>query len=289
MILVLAVFSLNLSGCSAGYAAPVAESPDAMYALGVAQARATADAMRVQQTQVMIRATLDFHALQMTAEQAGFERGLTATAVEGQAQQTQQLATQQVMLRETAWVLTQTPMAATQQAMDLVIEQQAREAAVTAFVQPMVQVGKVLLLALVMMLMFIGVIRLWPHLIRLLQVLERRAGTIVSPDGQVITYIPVDDRVNVVQPGQSFYPVMQVGVDGGAGSGAAEDELQNLQNSRAQTIALARALGRGGSGKAGRALRVRQAQRPYRILQPGSPIPLRRDALDAEWRGNEEE
>lgn len=291
VILVLAVFSLT--SCVPYYAAPVVtpqavESPDAVYLLGMAQARATAEAASVQRTQTLMQATLSAQAMQMTAQQAEFERGLTMTAAQQQAEQTQVAATQQVAVQATAWSLTQTPMAATQQAVQLVQEQRARQAAVESVLQPITQILGALLMLVTIVLVLVGFIRLWPHAIRLVQVLERRAATIISPDGQVITYIPADDRVNVVQPGQSFYPVMQVGENGGTGSGAAEVEMQNLQNSRSQTIALAHAMGRGR--KLEHALRLaKPKQRPYRILQPGAPIPFRREALDAEWHNSEEE
>ncbi len=260
---------LILTGC-----VPVNSSPSLPYSasgvsavgtLEAAQFQATLAAEHASSVQRTAEAQQYNQLVQLTAQQAGFDRQQTATIVAQQAVMTQAVATQQAQATATAWIITQTPMAATQQAVMLAAEKAANRARWERVTEPMKEIAPTAMLVLLGILLLVGLVLIWPKAMRLMNVLERRASTIISPDGQIITYIPTDDPIHVVSPQMSFYPVMQLGEGGAEGYAAAPDPaLQNAHNSRAQTVALAHAIKE--KGETGR--RMLKA-----AMQPGSQEP----------------
>lgn len=237
--------------------------------LEAAQFQATLAAEKAASVQRTAEAQQYNQLVQLTAQQAGFDRQQTATMVAQQAAMTQAVATQQAQATATAWIITQTPMAATQQAVVLAAEKSANRARWERVTEPMKEIAPTAMLVLLGVLLLVGLVLIWPKAMRLMNVLERRASTIISPDGQVITYIPTDDPIHVVNPQMSFYPVMRLGESGAEGHAAAPDfALQNAHNSRAQTVALAHAVRE--KGETGRKM-LRSALQSSVQPEPAAP------------------
>ncbi len=256
------VTALTLAGCAAGV-----YSSDSTYDLGVAQARATADAGRYMQTADTARREAQAISAQQTAQQVDFERQITSTAVAQVVEQTHAAATQSANASATAWMITQTPMAATQQAVMLAASKAADQAKWQKVTEPIKEIVPVVLLVILAGMVMLALALIWPRLMRLMNVLERRASTTVGKDGQMIVMVPADDNVNFVSPYKMFDPALQIGPSGGYSSGGAPlPQLQDAQNSRTDTIALTHAASSLG-------------ERGKRIVQNAMPQPAETPAL----------
>lgn len=273
---VIAAFFI-LTGCTpvdtTSYQPYSANGVSAVGTLEAAQFQATLAAERALSVQRTAEAQQYNQVMQLTAQQADFERQMTATVAAQQASITQAAATQQAQATATAWIITQTPMAATQQAVMLAAEKAANRARWERVTEPMKEIAPTAMLVILGILVLIGLVLIWPKAMRLMNVLERRASTIISPDGQIITYLPTDDPIHVVNPQMSFYPVLQLNENGAEGQAAAPDlALQNAHNSRAQTVALAHAIkDKGETGRRMLKVAMQPAAQEAASVMPTDP------------------
>ena len=245
-------------------------------ALDIAQAAAT-EAYFTRQTAsaAEAQATINVQATQQAIRDA-----LTATQAANNAYATQAAEitqTADAILTATSWPQTATPLAATQAAIAADVEETERRAYWSQFVIPFwVFIGAVIILLVIAAAVY--------TFLRLLPALELRFRTIISPDGEVITYLPAGN-IRTILPGRTAGPALHSGADESVVSGLASDlMLQDRALDRHQTIRLAATLPKGKTTQ--QVKRTAAAEFPetgpdsptYRILDRGEQPPI----LDAE-------
>jgi hypothetical protein len=196
-------------------------------------------------------------------------------------------ATHQAIASATAWPQTATPLAATQIAIIAEAADTERKRYWATFVSPfLLFLGAVALVSII-----VGIIVAFR---RLLPVWELRARTIISPDGENITYLPASEEIKALMPGRSFGSAMHSGKDETIVSGIAPDlALQDRVVARNQAIRLTASLTPGRTTQ--QAQRLLNAGNPaekkeapvFRILAPRERPPLldgdTLDILEGKW------
>lgn len=285
--------ALLLAGC---VAYPQQAAP-ASYELQVAQARATAEAEAVAATVAQQERDAMMLAMQLTATQASFDRGLTMTAISQSLVATQAQATQQAQAQATqqalSWQSQQTQAAATQVAAAVQAARRERQERTDAVLDPIRAAAPLVVGVVAMALFVLGMVRLWPAVERMLRVWERRSSTIINPAGEIVTYLAGDDDVTVIAPTRQVTPAVVVRAGVARSEAGAEAQWQDAHNRRGQTVALAHTL-RHSLGAGGRVPQVMlrgalQQPTPAAALAAGEERPLPEmapwDAL-SQWRGN---
>ena len=180
----------------------------------------TATAIGLQQLQNNMALTQAAFTQQAQAHQTATARINTATAqaaivVTVNAQST---ATHQAIASATAWPQTATPLAATEIAIIAEAADTERRLYWATFVSPFL----LFLSAIVLIAIIVGAIVAFR---RLLPVWELRARTIISPDGETITYLPASEEIKTLMPGRSFGAALHSGKDETIVSGVASDPI----------------------------------------------------------------
>ena len=249
------------------------------------QARATEQAAFATATQAVV-----FDRATQTRSAADF-----AATQTGQAQQIEnERATRTASAAQTATAYppTQAALSATSTAIALAIVAAERRAFWAQFAAPLQALLPAVLLTALATLAVAGMVAGWPKLVDLLDALEMRVRTIISPDGEVITFLPRRSQVNVVQPKRSFGPALQLGPEGATLQGLAPDpQLQAETTARQQAAVLAAHLPRGQAENARRLLPAPSDPPAVRVLKPDEPLPAHLlpdpstlQILDTQWR-----
>ncbi len=260
-------------------------------ALDLAQAAATETAY-VQHTDQAQAATKTARAEHRTATHQVILATATAQAIQthtaAQTQVAQITQTAQVARSATAWPQTATPLAATQAAIVAGAIQTERRLYWSQYVVPFwIFIGAVVL---VLILAAVGYTYK-----RLLPVLELRARTIISPDGELITFLPASNEIKAILPARSAGPALHSGNEESQVSGMAPDmNIQDRTLERQQTRQVIPVSKTGSSSR--RSPRISQIPArvtveqptPYHIVQSGERPPLLdRDTLEileGQWR-----
>ena len=249
----------------------------------------TLTAISVQQIQIDMGLTQAAFTQQAQAHQTEIARINTATA---QAEivaiaNAQSTATHQAIASATAWPQTATPLAATQIAIIAEAADTERRRYWATYVSPfLLFLGAVALVSII-----VGIIVAFR---RLLPVWELRARTIISPDGETITYLPASEEIKALMPGRSFGAALHSGKDETTVSGIASDPaLQDRVLARNQAIRLTASLTPGRTPQ--QVQRLLNAGNPpeekeapvFRILDPTERPPLLNgdtlDILEGKW------
>ena len=307
-ILALLVTLLVVSACMPGYNSnPSLALQDANATAAAANVylQQTADARSYLAQQATIAAAQTQDVFNQQATQSSFAATQTQAVILGQATQTAQAvetknsqATETASGAQTATAFppTQEAMNATSTAMALAVIETERRAFWGQFITPLQVVLPALLLGTLGVLAILALMHTWPRLLNLLEALEMRARTIISPDGEIITFLPKQRQVDVIQPKRNFGAALSQGPGGVKVEGMAPDlQLQADTTARQQAAVLAHYLPNKRSAPNQRLLQ--SGQRPaVRVLQPGEPLPphLLADSgtlevLDAQWRDAHEQ
>ena len=249
----------------------------------------TLTAISVQQVQINMALTQAAFTQQAQAHQTATAHVNTATA---QAESVaianaQTTATHQAIASATAWPQTATPLAATEIAIIAEATETERRLYWSRYVSPfLLFLGAAILLSIIT-----GAIIAFR---RLLPVWELRARTIVSPDGETITYLPASEEIKALMPGRSFGSALHSNKDETKVSGVAPDPvLQDRVVARNQAIRLTASLPPGRAPQ--QAQRLLNAGNPpeeketpvFRILDPAEHPPLldgdTMDILEGKW------
>ncbi|MBL7162103.1 MAG: hypothetical protein ISS57_05820 [Anaerolineales bacterium] len=245
------------------------------------QVSATAQAQASTETQ-------STHNITATAQEAATLWGITQTAAVEQTQAVQATQTAQAIQTATTWPQTATPLAATQAAIVAETIATERRSYWSQYVIPFwVFIGAVVL---VLILVATGY-----TFKRLLPVWELRARTIISPDGEVITYLPAHNNIKAILPGRAFGPALHSQRDQSQVSGLAPDlSLQDRALERHQATRLAASLPpRRSTRSVQRLLNTSthtpgERPTPYHVLQSGERPPLldsdTLEILEGQWR-----
>lgn len=144
-------------------------------------------------------------------------------------------------------------------------------------------------------IILLGLFKLWPQIRGLVQAMEMRARTIVTPDGEIVGYLPDGYQARVIQPKRNFGAALNITADGVEVSALAPDlDMQNQTVARHQASILADHMPRGsqkatqkliGTPRSG-APQVRVINNPNE-LPPGVVTPDVLKALEAKWRDAE--
>ncbi|RMD61610.1 hypothetical protein D6833_08025 [Candidatus Parcubacteria bacterium] len=180
-------------------------------ALQIAQAQAT-EAYFIRQTQQAgekyAQQTAQAYSITMTAQaisaqstQQAFEQQITQTALAEHALAVQATATAQAVLTATTWPQTATPQKATQMAIVAETVRTERRMYWEQFVAPFWTFFSVGILLLFVWL----IIKAYQ---RLLPVLELRLRTIISPDGEMVTFLPRSTEITTLLPGRAAGPAV---------------------------------------------------------------------------------
>ena len=249
----------------------------------------TLTAISVQQLQVDMALTQAAFTQQIQAQQTTTAQANNATAQAAMVStaNAQSTATHQAISSATAWPQTATPLAATEIAIIAEATETERRLYWATFVSPFL----LFLSAIVLIAIIVGVALTFR---RLLPVWELRARTIVSPDGETITYLPASSEIKALMPGRSFGAALHSGKDETTVSGIAPDPvLQDRVVARNQAIRLTASLPPGRtSQQAERLLNAGKAPEEketpvFRILDPAEHPPLldgdTLDILEGKW------
>ena len=276
----------------------------------------TADAGFLQAQAATIAAAQTQDVYNQQATQIAFVATATQVVVNDQATQTQSAAelyarqTEQAVMTKnarateaksaeqtaTAYPPTQAAMQATSTGMAIQVIEAERRAFWGQFITPLQVIVPVLFLSALGVLIVLALIRSWPHLMSLLEAAEMRARTIISPDGEIVTFLPRKREVDVIQPKRNFGAAMRQGPEGVTVQAAAPDaQMQADTTARQQASILAHHLPAGRASSAQRLLNM--PQRPaLKVLQPGESLPSHflaapetLDVLDAQWRNVDED
>jgi hypothetical protein len=195
--------------------------------------------------------------------------------------------TQSAAETATAWPQTATPLAATQISIVAEANNTERRAYWNQFIVPF----KTLFFGILLVLLLLGAFYFYR---RFLPVWELRLRTIVSPDGETITYLPAGEEIKALLPGRSFGSALHSGKDETIVSGVASDlTMQDRVVARNQAIRLTASLPPGKTPQ--QAQRLLNAGSPaeeketpvFRILQPTERPPLldgdTLDILEGKW------
>ncbi len=220
----------------------------------------TATALALQGLQANLRATeVSSRITQAAATENAFIRqtrvasNTTATsqAASGATNAANIALTQSAIETATAWPQTATPLAATQ----LAIVSEATNMEHRAYWNQFIVPFKMLFFGSILVLLLVGFFYFYR---RFLPVLELRLRTIVSPDGETITYLPSSSEIKVLMPGRSFGAALHSGKDETIVSGVAPDlALQDRVVARNQAARLMASLPPG-----------RTPQEAQRLLSP---------------------
>jgi hypothetical protein len=216
----------------------------------------TLTSLAVQQVEVEMALTQAAFTQQIQAQQTATAQVNTVTAQAAivAASNAQSTATHQAIASATAWPQTATPLAATEIAIIAKAADTERRLYWATFVSPFL----LFLSAIVLIAIIVGVVAAFR---RLLPVWELRARTIISPDGETITYLPASSEIKALMPGRSFGAALHSGKDETTVSGIASDPaLQDRVVARNQAIRLTASLTPG-----------RTPQQVQRLLNAGNP------------------
>ncbi len=263
-------------------------------ALDLTQAAAT-EAAFLQETVQAQNATATAQVEEHTATQQVIQATATAqelqTLTAAQTQAAHATHTTQIELTATAWPQTATPLAATQAAVVAAAIQTERRLYWSQYVVPFwVFIGAVVLVLLVVAIGY--------AFKRLLPVLELRARTIISPDGEMITFLPASNEIKAILPGRSAGPALHSHYEQSRVSGLAPDlSLQDRTLERHQATRLAATLPPGRSRRAAQGLLTantpiltteEEHPAPFLVVQSGERPPLldseTLDILEGQWR-----
>ena len=250
----------------------------------------TLTAISVQQVQINMGLTQAAFTQQAQAQhtQTAHINTVTAQAESAAIANAQSTATHQAIASATAWPQTATPLAATEIAIIAEATETERRLYWSRYVSPfLLFLGAAILLSIIT-----GAIIAFR---RLLPVWELRARTIISPDGETITYLPVSSEIKALIPGRSFGAALHSGKDETTVSGIASDPvLQDRVVARNQAIRLTASLPPGKTPQqAHRLLDTGNHQEEkevpaFRILAPTERPPLldgdTLDILEGKWR-----
>jgi hypothetical protein len=248
------------------------------------------------QTQDVIHQQATQSAQSITRTQAVALDQATQTSQAVETHNAQVSATSAAAQTATAFPPTQAAMNATSTALALAVIETERRAFWAQFTIPLKVLLPAMLLSTLGVLAILALMRTWPRLLDLLEALEMRARTIISPDGEIITFLPKQRQIDVIQPKRSFAAALSHGPDGVKVEGVAPDlQLQAETTARHQASVLAHHLPAGRPAAARRLLQ--SSQRPgLRVSQPDQPFPQQLlvdpgalDVLDAQWRDAHEQ
>ena len=251
------------------------------------QATQVASAATAAQAIVNDRATQTQSAAQVYALQTA-QAVLTENARATEMKSAEQTAT--------AFPPTQAAMQATSTAMAIQVIEAERRAFWGQFITPLQVILPALFLTALGFLIVLALIHSWPHLMSLLEAAEMRARTIISPDGEIVTFLPRKREVDILQPKRNFGAAMRQGPEGVTVQAAAPDaQMQADTTARQQASILAHHLPAGRASSAQRLMNM--PQRPaVKVLQPGESLPSHflaapetLDVLDAQWRNVDED
>jgi len=168
----------------------------------------TATVIGFQQLQNSIALTQAFYTQEIQAQRTLTAQSNTATAqsaVDATAE-AHLIATSQAIASATAWPQTATPLAATEIAIIAEATDTKRKLYWSRFISPfLLFFGAIVLVSII-----IAVIIVFR---RLIPVWELRARTIISPDGETITYLPASQEIKALMPGRSFGAALHSGKD----------------------------------------------------------------------------
>ena len=282
------------AAAASAYLERTAQADFAIARAATLAAAQTQDARQARATEQAALATATQAALFDRATQTRSAADFAATQT-GQAQQIENersTRTAAAAQTATAYPPTQAALSATSTAIALAVVAAERRAFWAQFAAPLQALLPAALLTALAVLAVAGMVAGWPKLLDLLDALEMRVRTIISPDGEVITFLPRHSQVNVVQPKRSFGPALQLGPEGATLQGLAPDpQLQAETTGRQQAAVLAAHLPRGQAEPARRLLPPPNDLPAVRVLQPDEPLPahLLPDPAtlqlpDAQWR-----
>lgn len=302
-LILLAICGLGLavlaSCVPSGYGDPSLEMENARATLAAANAylERTSQAQQSQAQQATLAAAQTRDAIHLTATAVSAYATATQAAADSRATQTQQaadlLATQSqatasASAATAAWLITQTPLAATQQA---IIRQQNWDQWVVTPARTILPVVFSTVTGIMLLLWaWRAAPKIGPRLLRLLEAGELRLRTIISPDGEMVTFLPRSDEVDVIQPKRNFGAAMRQGPEGISVEGMAPDyQLQADTTARQQAAVLADHLP-AGRRNAPRDL-LQTMPSTVRVIAPNEALPPNLLAepdilnrLDAQWR-----
>jgi len=267
-------------------------------ALNLTQAAAT-EASFVRQTQWADQATSTARAIQATEQQAAINAtatviqqaylyAVTQTVAIEQTQSVQATQTVHAIQTATAWPQTATPQEATQIAIVAAAIATERRSYWSQYVIPFwVFIGAVVL---ILILLAAGY-----TFKRLLPALELRARTIISPDGEVITFLPAHNEIKAILPGRAVGPALHSERGQSQVSGLAPDmNLQDRTLARHQATRMTSILPPGRSQRhAQRILNTNlyptgENTAAFHILQRGERPPMMDaetlEILEGQWR-----
>ncbi|MBT6811091.1 MAG: hypothetical protein HOA53_00380 [Anaerolineae bacterium] len=213
----------------------------------------TLSSLAVQQIEVDMALTQAAFTQQIQAQQTTTAQAnnATAQAMMASTSAAESTATHQAIVSATAWPQTATPLAATEIAIIAEAANVERRLYWATFISPFL----LFLSAIVLIAIIVGVVVAFR---RLLPVWELRARTIISPDGETITYLPTSSEIKALMPGRSFGAALHSGKDETTISGVAPDPvLQDRVVARNQAARLMASLPPG-----------RTPQEAQRLLTP---------------------
>ena len=213
----------------------------------------TATAIGFQQLQNSIALTQAGYTQEIQVQRTLTAQSNTATAQSAMdaTMAAQFTATSQAIASATAWPQTATPLAATEIAIIAEATDTERKLYWSRYISPfLLFFGAVVLVSIITAVIII--------FRRLVPVWELRARTMISPDGETITYLPASEEIKALMPGRSFGSAMYSGKDETVISGIAPNlGLQDRVVARNQAIRLTASLPPG-----------RTPQQVQRILAP---------------------
>ena len=253
-------------------------------ALNLIQAQATQDHF-IQQTAYAaeITVTAKAEAAQATATAFAYE------AILAQTQAVYMTQTAHAIQSATAWPQTATPQAATQIAIVAQAQTIERRAYWSQIMVPFWAIFK----ALIGLLTLLAAIYLFK---RLLPALILRSRTIISPDGEMITFLPEREHIRTLLPGRAAGPVVHADMAQSQVSGLApEPSLQENTLARHQAIRMASVLPTNGLSRHQLQHRIAsefpdadQNVPVVRIIENSEQVPMlddeTLDILEGQWR-----
>ena len=222
----------------------------AVYALQTSTAQAQSDmalqaTIQAGQTESALHYTQEAHSATQAAEYQATQFSAAQTAQVEQTRAAQATETAQSAATQTAWTITQTPLAATQAAIVRADEQAEREAYWRQFTTPLKVILPVLLLFVVMGLLIAAGVKAFPYLLSTLQALELRLRTRYGPDGEALLLLDKSQSVHTVLPGRALgHAVRNTAAEVQVDATPAGPEWQDRVTGREQAVRLAHALPR---------------------------------------------